>query len=237
MRCAAIYVCVTHGERTADFCARFSATWNQFPPGADCDLIVACQGGPLDTETSLLFASLNARFWPRVNDEARDLGAYLDAAKSISSDYEMMLCLGESVHFHREGWLKRLVEARERYGPGLYGPFGTYVIRAHLQTTAFFCPPSFLREYPLKVTNRKERYEFEHGERALWRRLRMRNVPVKLVTWDGEWEPRRWRTPPNVIWKGDQSNCLMFCNHTDDWRDADDQRKGNWQRSADRAFK
>jgi hypothetical protein len=237
MTISAIYIAVTHGDKTSDFCARFAATWNQFPPGADCDLIVACQGGPLDTETSLLFASLNARFWPRVNDDARDLGAYLDAAKSISSDYEMMLCLGESVHVHREGWLKRLVEARERYGPGLYGPFGTYVIRAHLQTTAFFCPPSFLREYPLKVTNRKERYEFEHGERALWRRLHARNIPVKLVTWDGEWSPRQWRLPQNCLWRGDQSNLLMHSNHSQNWQEADETRKRNWSASADRAFK
>ncbi len=235
MRTCILYVAVTHGSKTADFCARFAATWNSFPPGADCDLIVSCQGGPLDTETSLLFSGLPVGFWPRVNDEARDIGAYLDAAKTISSDYEMMLCLGESVYFHREGWLKRLVEARERYGPGMYGPFATHVIRAHLQTTAFFCPPSFLREYPLRVTNRKERYEFEHGERALWRLLHARKIPVKLVTWNGEWGPGQWRIPPNILWRGDQSNLLMYSNHADRWRD--ETRKRNWSASADRPYK
>jgi hypothetical protein len=237
MRVAVIYVCVTHGSKTADFCARFAATWNAFPPGADCNLIVACQGGPLATETALLFASLNASFWPHANTEARDLGAYLDAAKSISSDYEMMLCLGESVHFHREGWLQRLVEARERYGPGMYGPLATHVIRAHLQTTAFFCPPSFLREYPLKVTDKASRYQFEHGERALWRRLHARNIPVKLVTFDGEWSPGQWRLPQNCLWRGDQSNCLMWANHTENFAKADETRKRNWSASADRPFK
>jgi hypothetical protein len=236
MRVAVIYVCVTHGSKTADFCARFAATWNAWPPGAECDLIVACQGGPLDTETALLFTGLNAKFWPRVNDEARDIGAYQEATRTIAKDYDMLLCLGESNYFHREGWLRRLVQAAQMHGLGMYGPYGTHVLRAHLQTTAFFCAPSHLQQYPI-VRNRKERYEFEHGERALWRRLQMRNVPVKLVTWDGEWPPRFWRVPKNVIWKGDQSNTLMFCNHSDGFRDADAQRKVNWTASADRAFK
>jgi hypothetical protein len=232
-----VYIAVTHGAKTPDFCARFAETWNRFPPGAECDLVVACQGGPINTETSLLFSGLNAKFWPHENNDARDIGAYLDAAKSISSDYEMMLCLGESVHFHRAGWLKRLVEVRERWGEGMYGPFATHVIRAHLQTTAFFCPPSFLREYPLKVTDKKSRYEFEHGERALWRRLHARGIPVKLVTWDGEWQPRTWRLPKNGLWNGDQSNCIMWSNHTDNFANADTTRKQSWQMSADRPFK
>ena len=237
MKCVVFYIAVTHGSLTAGFCARFAATWNQFPPGADCDLIVACQGGPLPMETALLFAGLNAHFWPRVNDEARDIGAYIEAAKTIARDYDLMLCLGESVYFHRAGWLQRIIKSVQQHGPGMYGPFGTHVIRAHLQTTAFFCPPSFLREYPLKVTDKASRYQFEHGERALWRRLHARNVPVKLVTWDGDWSPGQWRLPKNCLWRGTQENLLMHCNHSEKYRDADDQRKANWQRSADRPFK
>src|SRR6266576_20724 len=101
MTVAVIYIALAHGSKTFDFCARFIATWEAFPPEADCDLIVACQGGPLDLQTSLLFAGLNARFWPRVNDESKDLGAYLEAARTIARDYDMLLCAGESVHFHR----------------------------------------------------------------------------------------------------------------------------------------
>ncbi len=232
-----VYIAVTHGAKNADFCARFAATWHAFPPGTDCDLIVACNGGPLPTETALLFSGLNAQFWPRVNDEARDIGAYLEAARTVARDHDMLLCCGESIHFHREDWLKRLVEARKRHGPGMYGPFATHVIRAHLQTTAFFITPKLLAEYPLRVTDRKSRYEFEHGERALWRRLHARNIPVKLVTWDGVWSPGQWRLPKNCLWRGDQSNLLMHSNHSDRWQEADETRKRNWSASADRPFK
>jgi hypothetical protein len=237
VRIAAIYIAVTHGIKTSDFCARFAATWHQFQPGYPCDLIVACQGGPLDTETALLFSGLNARFWPRVNDGARDLGAYIEASKTICKNYDMLLALGESNYFHRAGWLKRLVEVRERYGLGMYGPFATHVIRAHLQTTAFFITPSLLASYPFPVTDRKSRYALEHGDRSLWRRLHARNIPVKLVTWDGDWSPGQWRLPQNCLWRGDQSNCLWFSNHTQNFQEADETRKRNWAMSADRAYR
>lgn len=236
MKCAIIYIAVMSGQKTSDFCARFASTWNTFTPNEDCDLIVACQGGAPTTEIALLFAGLNAQFWPHINDERRDLGAYLDAASGIAKDCDAILCLGESVHFWKSGWLKRLVEAWQRHGPGMYSPFGTHVIRAHLQTTAFMIAPNMLREYPLKVTDKASRYEFEHGERALWRRLHARNIPVKLVTWDGEYGPGQWRTPPNVLWKGDQSNLLFHCNHSQNWQQSDETLKRSWSASADRPY-
>jgi len=198
---------------------------------------VACQGGPLDTETALLFAGLNARFWPRVNDGARDLGAYIEASKTICKNYDMLLCLGESNHFWKEGWLKWMVDARERYASGMYGPFATHVIRAHLQTTAFFITPSLLASYPFPVTDRQSRYALEHGDRSLWRRLHARNIPVKLVTWDGDWAPGQWRLPQNCLWRGDQSNLLWHCNHSQAYQEADETRKRNWAMSADRAYR
>ncbi len=231
-----IYVAVANGPQTSELCARFCSTWNNWPPGADCDLLVACQGGPLDTATSLLFSGLGAKFWPRVNDGAWDLGAYIEASRTICADYDMLLCLGESNHFWKAGWLKRLVEVAQRHGPGMYGPFATHVIRAHLQTTAFFCAPRFLREYPLPVIDRRSRYELEHGERALWRRLHAQKIPIRLVTWDGDYGPGQWRQPPNVLWKGDQSNLLWRSNHSLRWAMLPPDRKLNWQRSADRPF-
>jgi hypothetical protein len=191
----------------------------------------------LESDQCALMAEIPARFWPRKNDEGRDISAYIEAAKTVSADYDMVLCLGESVHFWKEGWLKRISEVWQQYGKGMYGFFGSHVTRAHLQTTAFATAPEFLREYPLVVKDRESRYQFEHGERALWRRLRKQNRPVKLITWDGTWNPGQWRLPKNGIWKGDQSDCLMHCNHTDRWFEADDKRKRSWQISADRPFK
>lgn len=237
MKCLILYIAVANGERTSHYCTRFVATWHEFPPLSDCDLLVACNGGPLPTELRIMFASLNAKFWPRANDGGKDISTYIEAAKTVAKDYDMILCLGESVHFFREGWLKRLVEARARWGEGMYGIYGSHVVRAHFQTTAFFVTPRLLAEYPLPVTDKQSRYAFEHGERSLWRRLHARGQAVKLATWDGCYDPKFWRTPANVLWKGDQSNCLMHCNHTERFANANETRKRSWQMSADRMFK
>jgi len=58
-----------------------------------------------------------------------------------------------------------------------------------------------------------------------------------LVTWSGDWNPGAWRLPKNGIWKGDQSDCLMRCNHLVRYEEADEKRKRSWQISADRPFK
>jgi hypothetical protein len=234
---AVVYTAVTGGPITSEFISRFVATWMAFPPGAECDLWIACNGGPLSTEQSLMFLPMSARMFPRVNDAGYDLSGYMDAARGACRHYDAMLCLGESVYFHREGWLRRLTEAWQKWGPGFYGPFSSNAVRSHLNTTAFFCAPSLLGQYPFKVSTKKDRYEFEHGTNAMWRRAAARGLPVRLVTWDGEWPPQIWRLPQNILWRGDQSNLLMRCNHTDKWENASPWSKQQWSAWADRVFK
>lgn len=229
------YTAVCNGPKTLEFAARFVSTWNQFPPEQETDVLVICNGGPLSSEQGLLFASLSAKFFPRSN-EGYDVGGYIECSKGILAGYDMVLFCGESVYFNRSGWLKRLVESWSRYGPSMLGPFATHVIRAHLMTTAFACSPTMVAQYPLRVVSRQERMEFEHGERSLWRRLHKRGVPVKLVTWDGDWSPGQWRLPQNCIWRGNQSNLLMHCNHVDKFREADEKTKRTWTAWADRAY-
>lgn len=237
MKICLVYVAVTGGPLTADYCARFTASYHEFPPGTNHDTVVCCNGGPLPTEIALMFAGMNAIMFPRANDPGWDISAYMDAARGPCKDYDMMLCCGESAYFHRRGWLKRFEEAWTKFGAGMYGSLSSNLVRAHLNTTGFCCPPSALTQYPKPVRNRVERYEFEHGEQSLWRRTSKRGMPVKLVTWDGEWPPYAWRCPPNILWRGDQSNCLIWCQHTDRYNNADAQTKIRWARGADRPFK
>jgi hypothetical protein len=237
MRIAVVYTAVQNGPRTSDFIARFVATWDAFHPGVDCDLWVACNGGPLPLEQSLMFAPMSARMFPRVNDPSLDLGGYMDAVRGPCADYDMILCLGESIYFHREGWLKRLMEARQKHGPGFYGPFPSNNSSPHLQTSAFFCPPGLLKQYPTRPMNRPERFEFEHGSGALWRRTAAHGMPVYAVTFDGEWEPRMWRMGKNILWRGDQSNLLMLNNHSEAWDNASPLTKHQWSVKADGPFK
>lgn len=236
MRICLCYIAVTHGPIVDDYAARFVVTYMQYPPLVEHDLIVIANGGPLHTSTALIFEPLQARMLPRTNDAGWDVTAYIETAKGACREYDMMLCLGESNYFHREGWLQRLVEAWEKFGPGMYSPYSSNAVRAHMNTTAFCCPPMLLRQYPRRVYDRASRYEFEHGQRSLWRIAHMRGLPARMVTWDGEWEPQEWRTPPNILWRGDQSNLLMWCNHADAYANADGRTKAAWSAKADAPF-
>lgn len=235
MKVVVAYIAVTHGTATEDFASRFSATYQMFPAGHDHQLIIACNGGPLSFERAMLFANLNCEFFPRQNDPGWDLSAYIDIAKQTDAD--MLVCLGESVYFHRAGWLARLVDAWVKHGPGMYSPFASHCVRAHLNTTAFACSPKHIAKYPYPVVDRATRYAFEHGENAMWRILNRLGYPVMMVTWDGEWMPGQWRYPDNIMMRGNQSNCLMFCNHSDRWALAPLHTKLSMSAASDRPFK
>ena len=238
MKICICLICVTQGPISADYASRFVATFREYPPGVDqFDLLVICNGGPLSLELSLIFAPLTPQFFPRPNDPGWDVSAYQDAARGPCADYDMMVCCGESIYFHRAGWLKRLADAWTKHGPGMYGSLSSNLVRSHLNTTGFCCHPLLLKQYPTKVDSRADRYEFEHGQNALWRRIAARGMPVRLVTWDGEYEPRRWRMPQNILWRGNQTNCLVWCQHTDRYANMDAKTKAHWARNADRPFK
>lgn len=206
------------------------------PPNYPCRLVVACNGGPISLEQSLMFAPLNAHFFPRVNDPSWDIGGFQDCANGPCKDADMVLFCGESIYFTREGWMKRMVAASEKHGPGFYGFFGSYNVRAHLQTSAFFCPPSMLKLWPGRPNGRAQRMAWEHGPNALWRRAERMGFPVKLVTWSGEWEPRMWRYPKNGLWKGDQSDLVLRNNHALGWENASETTKRAWTVKADSFF-
>lgn len=232
------YICVTHGVNTEHFASRFVATYLAFPPGVEHRTIIACNGGPLKTEMGLLFASLpSVEFFPRENDGGWDISAYLAAARGPCANDDMMVCLGESVYFHRAGWLKRMVDAWAEHGPGMYGFFASHVIRAHLNTSAFCITPKALRAYPHPVRNKGERYEYEHGPGAFWRSCMINGMPVRFVTWDGIWLPTQWRAPNNILSRGDQSNLLCWCNHTENYFNADAATKNLWARLSDTPFR
>jgi len=233
MRICVAYTVVTSGPISDQYAARFVETWHEYPGGIDSDLLIVCNGGPLRTDLSLIFAPLHAQMFPRSNEDM-DLGGYVAAARGPAKDYDMLVCLGESVHFHREGWLKRLAEAWTKTGPGMYGPFASNLVRPHMNTTAFCTSPLLLQRCQIST---HDRYGWEHGQNSFWRWVSGHGMPVRLVTWDGEWEPRLWRMPQNILWRGTQENCLMWCNHVERYRDATPALKATWSRGADAPFK
>lgn len=231
MRIAIIYIAVTHGPNLIDYSARYAATYGLFHPGYDHQTIVSCNGGRLSFEAEMLFSQIpNCTFYPRGNDDGWDISAYRDIANH--TDAEILVCFGESIYFHRAGWLKRIMAERDFHGPGMYGFFSSYLVRPHLNTTAFVCDAALLRRSRL-IYDKQTRYNFEHGENSFWRSVYLKGKAVKLVTWDGSYDFPFWRKPQNILWRGDQSNCLVFCNHTERYAAAPPETKRNWEAGAD----
>lgn len=168
---------------------RFVETWQRFPPGAEHQLYVGCNGSPIGKLEAQMFSPLQPEFVVRDNS-GWDIGLYQYAAEHIASD--LMVCLGAPVHFYRAGWLERMVDAYIENGPGLYG-CSAYLAPLHVRTTAFWCPPQILQSYPLIIGSaRASRYDFEHGRQSITRHVANSGLPCLMVTWTGTYPQPEW---------------------------------------------
>lgn len=187
---------------------RFVQSYKDNPPGVDHDTIVLCQGAePRESDKARYLGFPRLRFIPR-DQTGMDIGAYVDAAHFVETD--AMICCGGSTTVRRPGWLARMQEAWDKHGPGMYGSLSSYQVRPHFNTTGFCLTPKMILSYPHPMITTPDRYEFEHGEGALWWRLHQQGIPCKLVTWCGEYDWPEWRKPDNISCRGDQSNCLTW---------------------------
>lgn len=234
MNILVVYVCVSKGRHSKHLAERFIASYHKFRAGFNHNLLVVLNG--FSPPESLRAVFTNTPHWclNRYNT-GWDIGAYQEVAQCIKSD--LMVCLGESVYFHRTDWLLRLMEACEIYGKGMYGFLSSYQLAPHLNTTAFACSPELIRSYPINVLSKGDRYQFEHGAHSLWRRVENDGRPAVFVTWDGVWPRKTWRYPQNILCRGDQTNLLAWCNHTDNYASAPPHMKDRLAKLADGELK
>lgn len=186
---------------------RFVATYMDFPPGSeDHEVQVLVNHGRLESRRDYerLFAPLACGFKMH-NNFGKDIGAYQMAAREIPCD--LLVCLGAPVHFHRGGWLDRIISVYERNGPGLYGAWGFHQPADHIRTTAFWCAPELLNSYPFEVRN-DSRYEFEHGRNSFHNHTRSLGLESYMVTWDGCYSTKEWI-------HATRSQCLLLDQHSE----------------------
>ena len=121
----------------------------------------------------------------------KDIGAYIKAARTCDAD--IMVCLGSHVRINKDGWLGRIVEVWEDRGPGLYGPFGSEEPIPHIRTTAFWCAPGLLGNYPWEVVTDQDRYNFElDKKRSITSHALSFGMPVRQVTKSRSIELGKW---------------------------------------------
>lgn len=224
MKIAVVYIhvpgCTVHEQQARAYVA--SALTN--PAGLDHENVVITQHRLPEERIRNEFCKLPEQSYYCHDDSGWDIGGYIALAAKLAGQCDAMLCCGGSTTFRRVGWLARLAEAWQRHGPGFYGTQGSWQMRPHLCTCGFMCAPEHLLQHPFPVIYQADRYDFEHGPNALWKRLSESGFPVKLVTWSGEYDWWDWRTPQNGICAGDQSDCLLWFRINYDYESA---RKAN----------
>jgi hypothetical protein len=212
-----VYVCVCGVPEYRDKAMRFGMSYLKHPPRYPHQTLVLFNNGRPTPVVSSYLAGLGKYQSYQHSNAGWDIGALLAAYPMVKTD--LLLFLGAHDYFHREGWLLKIADAYQNFGPGMYGCFSSYAVRPHLNTSAFAVSTFLLDLFRDRVMSKGERYEFEHGKTSLWRRVQACGLPTMLVTWDGVWPPERWREPRNILWDGDQSNCLVWDNHVDNYRE------------------
>lgn len=198
------------------YATRFVDTMLRFPGGVPHKTLVVCNGAPPNDYTRLLFQDIPHCWYMSHDDSGWDIGGFMAACRNLPMN-EMTVFCGGSTYFRRAGWLRRMREAWLKYGPGFYGVTANYEISPHLNTTSFWCQPKLMLSYRDRVVTRAERYAFEHGPSAMWKRATALGLPVKLITWDGDYDWPDWRKVVNGLRNGDQSNCLAYWHHHDNY--------------------
>lgn len=228
------YIAVTDGAYIDAYAPRFARTYQEFPADFPHRLVIVCNGGRLTDRRRAFFDGLKCDFLERPNDAGWDISGFQHVA--ALNQNSLICCFGESVYFHRTGWLRRLAKARSEFGPGMYGVFSSHNVRAHLNTTGFMADARLIEKYPA-VLNHGARYEFEHGHQCFWKRIHAGGHTAALVTWNGYWFPGEWRDPENIMHRGDQSNLLAWCNHTERWATADPATRSAWSAQSNSVFR
>ena len=194
---------------------KFIQTYHQFPPGMAHETAVVCNGSPVSAREMEIFAPLSPVTFLNHDNTGWDIGGFQAAAKTI--DCDMMVFFGAHTYFRRSGWLARMHQIFQQLGPNLYGCTGNQGhlavgVHPHVRTTAFWCPPSWMNEYPHSIKTMGgggSRYEFEHGASCFTNWIKSRGLMPGIVGWDCVYPVDGCDAMTNGFHRGDQSNVLV----------------------------
>jgi len=211
MKLGVCYVCpVLDWLRYEPLARRFASSYASFPAECPHEFHIICNGGNPNADVMNLFSE-NKPAYHFHDNTGWDIGAF---ASMTSANCDLMLFLGANTHFKRAGWLRRLMEAHEKFGSGLYGTSASFDICPHIRTNGFLCHPKLVADAWAKNSgDKKSRHHFELGKTSLTATAAGQNLPTILVTWDGFYRQDEWRKAPDIFRRGDQSNSLIYDRH------------------------
>lgn len=208
---------------------RWLESYRQFKPALKHQVVIANCGS--HTEFDEEFDEV-ANSYAYYDGLGTDCGTFQAIGRTM--DCDLVVCFNSIAYLHRENWLEPIVAGFKAFGPGVYGPTASYERNPHLRTPCIAFSPDVMRQYPYECRTRADAIAFESGGEnfSLW--AYHAGFPSILVTADGEyWGIDKWRQPPNIFRRGDQSNCLVWDRHTDLYANASDADKENLAKLAD----
>lgn len=232
MRCALIYPAIGSSKAYDDGAFRFCNTLKETDAGGEFELVVMKCNGDVSPDVCDALNEFGPTWFPYWG-EGCDIGAHQTAANLI--DHDWMICVSSHTYFHRAGWFNRMTEARELFGPGLYGGMASYEQqRPHIRTNFFGIEPKLFRAYPEVINSRVKSLQFESQPNNFLGWMQGQGLNGYAVYWDCICRPEDFRKPANVFRRGDQSNCLVWDKHTAMYANATPEEKAQWASLADK---
>lgn len=211
------------------FVKRFTTSFKENPPGCDYELLATNHWGEPIDEVRKMFYGIKANFFD-YNEDGCQIGAQLQVAKFLDSalDADVFL-VGFTTHayFHRPGWLKRLVDCRAAWGPGLYGVCASREGgKLHLRTSCYGADLTFFTKYPKEIQSREDCNRFEHGEWCFSEWCDNQGYEPKVAHWDAITSLSERVT--NGYRNGNQEQLLVWDRHTDLYQNASPEEKARY---------
>jgi hypothetical protein len=144
-----------------------------------------------------------------------DIGAHQYAALSMAFDF--VICANTPIYFWRHGFIEAMVEARNLFGNGLYGPTASYENKPHIRTCCWAFDPKTFANYPHRIDTREKTYRAESGDLSITEWYETNGMNRVMVAPSGFYCQSRWREPENIFRRGTQENCYVFDRHTDNF--------------------
>ena len=213
---------------------KFIESYTKHPAGIAHDVVVAVKDNITARFTFPASTTVLQKFeWLAVGNYGYDIGPFLRIARERQYQYDVVVLLGVYARILADDWLKKLTDALNTYQVvSATGSFqqgiSSYARNPCLRTTAFAIEPKLLtRLWPTTVENqntvmcdKQECYEFEHGNRSIYRRVVSTGGRGAVVGIDGAYPEDKWNESC-TFWKAEQRNLIVADNHTDNWVNSD----------------
>lgn len=216
-------------EHYLPWSVRFIETYKKFKGDEPHELLIVHCGG-MTPESQQVFSGLDCSHTSYLGG-GWDIGAHQSAANELPGRF--VICAATPIHFTCPGFLEAMIEARNKFGDGLYGPTASYENRPHIRNCCWAFDTDTFKQYPHIIDTRARTYRAESGDLSITRWYEDQGKPRIMVAKDGFYHQADWRKPDNIFRRGDQSNCFVGDRHSDNFETGTPEEREKQSKDAD----